>query len=63
MGGFILGLVLLLVLLAVATRYLYTKFWLEGSDKYHKCIHCGKYYEDNPFYCPHCGEVVDEGKE
>ncbi|MBS3739878.1 hypothetical protein KGY47_00705 [Candidatus Bipolaricaulota bacterium] len=58
--GFILGLVLILVLMAVAASYLYRKFWLERSNNYNKCKHCGKYYEDHPFYCPHCGEVLDE---
>ncbi|MFB6291429.1 MAG: hypothetical protein ABEJ25_06855 [Candidatus Bipolaricaulia bacterium] len=57
----ILGSVLVAVLLLVFARYLYTKFWLERSENYNKCKHCGKHYEDDPFYCPHCGEVVDEG--
>lgn len=61
--GLILGVVLLLVLLVVGSRYLYKKFWLERSEKYKKCKHCGEYYEDHPFYCPHCGEVVDERKD
>lgn len=61
--GFILGFVLLLVLIAVAARVLYSRFWLKRYENYTKCKHCGKYYKDSPFYCPHCGEVVDKGKE
>ena len=63
--GLILGLVLVLVLVVTAGRYVYRKFWLERRENYNQCKHCGKYYEDRPFYCPHCGQVVGEndGKE
>lgn len=59
----ILGLVLVAVLLFFAGRYLYKRVWLPKSDNYHKCRHCGEYYENHPYYCPHCGDVVDERKE
>ena len=61
--GFLLGLVLVGVLLFFLGRFLYRKFWLERSENYRKCRHCGKFYEDDPFYCPHCGEVVDGDDE
>jgi len=25
------------------------------------CIHCGKYYEGNPSYCPNCGHELKGG--
>lgn len=59
----ILGIVLVAVLLVFAARIFYVKFWLERSDRHHRCPHCGQFYQDEPFYCPHCGEVVDQGAE
>ncbi|MFP4136647.1 MAG: hypothetical protein ACLFN7_05960 [Candidatus Acetothermia bacterium] len=58
----ILGIVLVAVLLFLAARYAYQRFWLPRSENHHKCQHCGEYYEDHPYYCPHCGGVVDERK-
>jgi uncharacterized membrane protein len=25
------------------------------------CVHCGKYYEGNPSYCPNCGHELKRG--
>ncbi|MCF7875441.1 type II toxin-antitoxin system MqsA family antitoxin [Candidatus Bipolaricaulota bacterium] len=61
--GLILGIVLVGVLLFFLARFLYMKFWLEHSEKHHKCPHCGEVYQDQPFYCPHCGEVVDQSQD
>ena len=24
------------------------------------CVHCGKYYEGNPSYCPNCGSKIEK---
>jgi hypothetical protein len=26
------------------------------------CIHCGKHYGGNPFYCPNCGHPLKRGQ-
>jgi len=59
----ILGIVLVLVLVFFAGRFIYRRYWLPRSENHHRCKHCGKYYEDHPYYCPHCGGVVDERRD
>ena len=34
-----------------------------GASVPRLCIHCGKYYDGNPSYCPNCGHAVKAVKE
>ena len=34
---------------------------LPATSRPKLCIHCGKYYDGNPSYCPNCGKKIDRG--
>jgi|GEM_PF-947609 len=59
MSTFILGIAILVALVSFGLRALYRKFFLADSQNLKKCPYCDRYYADDPYYCPHCGEKVN----